>query len=264
MGKGSSPDAPDTVGAARETGEQARRLNEAQTWANRPNQRNAWGSTTWENAPVWDSVTGQYVNNWTQTETLDPTTQATLDAQRGIGLGRANLAEGAMARAWDSYQDPMDFDQFGDVIGFDPTEQRQAAEDAAYARSTSRLDPQFNSMQEDLLTKLRNQGLTAGDQAYDSAVANLGRERTDAYDQARYGATEQGRAETNLAMQQNQLANALRSQGMDESLFRRNFNLGEAERLLGPNPVQGGPPSTGGTTSSGGGGTIASEYGLGG
>jgi hypothetical protein len=42
-GGGDAPEAADTVGAAKETGEQAWRLNEAQTYDNRPNQNNAWG-----------------------------------------------------------------------------------------------------------------------------------------------------------------------------------------------------------------------------
>ena len=257
---GGGADAPDTVGAARETGEQARRLNEAQTAANRPNQYNAWGSTEWSNAPVWDETTGQYINQWSQTETLDPRMQKQLDAQMNIGAGRGPLAQGMMGRVWDDMSTPADFDQFGSPIAYDasydPAAERQRAEDAAYGRSTARLDSQFESRQADLESRLRNQGLTAGDQAYDAAMNNLGTERTDAYDMARMGAVGEGRQETQLGMGQkqlsmseNDLANQLRSQGMQEMLQQRGYSLAEMERIMG-GQVKGGPPSTGGTTEA--------------
>ena len=308
MGKGA--DAPDTIGAAQETGEQAIRLNEAQTAANRPNQSNAWGSTQWTNTPVWNPVTGEYNTQWTQTETLNPDMQRAVDAQQGIQAGRSELAEGMMARAWDSYQNPMDFDQYGgpiqptDVQGvdrfsfdqgmqdfeYDPLNFRQQAEDAAYARATSRLDPQFASQQQALETKLRNQGLSPGDQAYDAAMGNFTRGRNDAYEQARLGATAEGRAEaSNLfgqqiqahqqnigqqdqayrqalesskqqaaqqgqeyaqAQQSNALANQLRQQQIQEDLYKRGFALDEVDRMLQGQIIQGGPPTTGGTTST--------------
>lgn len=271
MGK-SSGKAPDVVGAARETGEQSFRLNEAQTAANRPNQTNAWGSTSWDSSPVWNPVTGSYENQWSQTETLNPHLQQQLDQQMRIGTGRGHLAEGAMARAYEDYQNPMDFDQFGgpeqfsyDKLDFDPNVNRQQAEDAAYQRSASRLDPQFDSREQALQTKLRNQGLSQGDQAYDAAIANFGRQRNDAYEMARLGATGEGRTESQQAyqqalgtqgqqfgqsVQQNQIANALRTQNIQESLAKRGYNMDEVERLLQGQQIKGGPPTSGGQTES--------------
>jgi hypothetical protein len=308
MGKGA--DAPDTVGAARETGEQAIRLNEAQTRANRPNQSNPWGSTNWETNQVWNPVTGNYETQWTQTESLDPRLQSALDAQLNVQQGRSDLAEGMMARAWDQYQDPMDFGQFGDVIGpeqvagedrfnfnqglenfeYDPLTFRQNAEDAAYQRATSRLDPQWQAQEQSLMTRLRNQGLSPGDQAYDAAVANFNRSRNDAYEQARLGSVAEGRAEDQMlfgqqlgahqqnvgqqgqlfgqalqgqnmrnsqqqqeyaqAMQNSQYANALRSQQIQEALYQRGYPLSEVERLLAGQSITGGPPSSGGQTQT--------------
>jgi hypothetical protein len=72
---------------------------------------------------------------------------------------------------------------------------RNRAEDAMYARRASRLDPQFQGRQEALEVKLNNQGLRPGDQAYDSAMQNLGMERTDAYNAAQNEAIMSGGAE---------------------------------------------------------------------
>ena len=255
MGKGGGGgDQADVVGAARETGEQARRLNEAQTAANRPNQNNAWGSTEWSSTPTWDPTTGQYVNNWTQTETLAPAQQQMLDSQNRVAVGKNQLAEGAMARAWDDYSNPMDFDQYGDVIGFDPTANRQEATDAAYQMATNRLDPRFQSEQDSLLLRLRNQGLGPGDQAYDAAVSNFDKGKNDAYQQAQLASVGAGLNEFSANMQSNQLANALRSQSIDEGLFKRGFNLSEADQLAAGTQIVGGPPTSGGQTE-----TIASK-----
>ena len=80
-------------------------------------------------------------------------------------------------------------------FAWDGQSQRQAAEDASYGRATSRLDPQMEKKRQDLEIRLRNRGLRAGDQAYESEMAAYGRDSTDAYEQARFGATMEGRAE---------------------------------------------------------------------
>lgn len=294
MGK-SSPDAADTVGAAKEQGTQARILNAEQTRANRPNQSNAWGSTEWTTSQVLNPVTGLYETQWNQNETLNPMMQQSLDSQMAIGAGRSGLAEGAMARAWDDYSNPMNFDQYGGPVGFNPEAgpqdfnydaggNRARAEDAAYARATSRLDPQFAAREDAMRTQLRNQGLRAGDRAYDSAMENLGKERTDAYEMARLGSVGEGRTESQLGftqaaqqhgmnadlqgqrygqgVQSNQIANALRQQQIQEDISKRGFNLDEVDRLLQGQMIEGGPPSTGGTTQTGKGesSTVAGKY----
>lgn len=266
--------AADVRGAAEETGKQALILNEAQTQANRPNQSNAWGSTTWGRGEAYtDPLTGETFMPWTQTETLNPQLQASLDSQMGVERGRNEMAEGMMGRVWDDFSNPMDFDQHGGInqlqdrsqFNFDMGGERQRAEDAAYGRATSRLDPRFQGQEQSLLTRLKNQGLSPGDQAYDSAMANFGRERTDAYDMAQLGAVGEGRSEVGQSFQhglqqnqqnfgqgaaQNQMANALRTQGINEDITKRNFNFNEMQNMMGA-PITGGPPTSGGQTQVG-------------
>ena len=92
---------------------------------------------------------------------------------------------------------------------------RNQAENAMYNRRTSRLDPQFQGREQALEVKLNNQGLRPGDQAYDSAMQNLGMERTDAYSAAQNEAIMSGGAE------------ASRMFGMDMS--RRGQDISEAD-----------------------------------
>lgn len=302
MGKSSGSGA-DVIGAARETGEQARWLAREQTQANRPNQINPWGSTQWiqsypstggggggqypggpstgapslpsssiggdmskelpynpnfpgnisfdpTNQPTFngqDATWGGMVRppEWTQIERLHPDLERALGGQFSQQADRSELAASMMQHVQDTMGTPHDFNQYGDPINYDPAAQRQAAEDAAYGRATARLDPQFAQQAEALEVQLRNKGLRPGDQAYEAEMNRFNRARTDAYEQARLGATAEGRQETGLGMQQNQLANALRSQKIQEDLMARGYTLQEINALMQGQEIQGGSPSMG-------------------
>lgn len=102
MGKKSAPAAPaapDYTALAEKTGQSNLAAIEAQTKANRVNQVNPWGSVNWS-----QDANG----NWTQTETLNPQTQAALDAQMAL---QNRLSQGAMGladQAINSMQRPID------------------------------------------------------------------------------------------------------------------------------------------------------------
>ena len=238
MGKSSSSKSPDVVGAARETGKQAKELQREQTFANRPDQYNPWGSTKWSTSVGADGMT-----KYTQNETFNPALQSSLDSQLGVQQARSGAAGDVASRLGDTFSQPMDFDQFGGVIGFDPSQQRGRAEDAAYGRSTSRLDPQFEQQAKELEINLRNKGLRAGDSAYDAQMETFGRTRNDAYEQARMGATLEGRSETELGLSTNDRANALRRQEMEEALLQRGLPLEEINRLMQGQEIEGSTPS---------------------
>jgi len=72
---------------------------------------------------------------------------------------------------------------------------RQQAEDSMYEQFTSRLDPKFEEQEQQLQIDLRNRGLREGDAAYDAAMANFGREKTDAYQQAKFSSLNNAGAE---------------------------------------------------------------------
>ncbi len=193
----STPAPPDWRGVAEETAAGDKALLDEQTRANRPDQYNPFGNTQW---------TQDDQGNWTQTQNLNEDSQRALDAQLKLQADRAELGSGMSGRLEEDFKDPMDFSnlpaygdvpqagQYGDVdtSGAEQRtsadELRQSSEDAIYGRSTSRLDPQWEQRTEQLEAKLVAQGLRPGDPAYDQALENQGRERTDAYQQASYGA----------------------------------------------------------------------------
>ena len=289
-----SPKTPDVIGAAREEGEIARDTARDKTYADRPDQYSTMGSNTWGQTMVRDPATGEMVTKWTQNQTLSPDMQNLYNTQMQANqqLGSTAAAMGDRINA--EMGAPLNWEQFGDVeagpqasgvvgAGIGPTTgegqftwdsvNRGRAEDDAYSRSTRRLDPQFEKDREQLEIRLRNRGLRAGDQAYESEMERFGTTRNDAYEMARLGSTQQGRIEdqqsfgqaqnawnTNRQTEQqrynqmlsggqndraadqqafdqemsaNERANALRQQQIQEYIGKRGQSLSEQQALQG-------------------------------
>jgi len=231
MGKKSSEPA-DVVGAAREEGQMSRETARDTTYADRPDQFTPFGSTNWYQHVAIDPATGEPVTKWVQNQQLDSGVQSIFDSQLTYNKQNALMAEQMGWNALENVAQPHDWDQFGDVIGFDPDQNRARAEDAMYQRLTNRLDPRFNSQLDSMETKLMNRGLRAGDQAWDAEMRNFGMERNDAYENAMLQSIGEGRNEYGLNLQTNQHANALRDKQIQEYLGKRSIPLDERQRLV--------------------------------
>ena len=199
----------------------------------------SYGSVGWNSQQAKDAngnpildASGRPVETWSQTTQLgDMATQA-LNNQNQLQAGRSTLANGmydriaqenANAPDWNSYQqqggrvDPTGVQSnFGpgyktslgqgpqfqtNIGGGDPYYQK--AGDAYYQQATSRLDPQWQQSEDKMRTQLANQGLAAGDTAYDQQMQNFQLGKNDAYGSA-------GNQATMMAGQE-----AQRMQGMD-------------------------------------------------
>lgn len=208
-----------------------------QTYADRADQYNPFGSVQWTTQKVKDPATGKWVTKWIQQQSMSDQLGGIYNNSMDKNKGLSDLSAGMMDRVQQEMGAAPDWGQFGDVVGmdFDPTSIRQAAEDAAYQREAMRLDPRFQRSGEQLEIKLRNQGLRPGDEAYEAEMSRLNQEKNDAYERARLGATQQGRAESEMlwsqATQGNEMANALRDKQIQEYLAKRGFSLGEMESL---------------------------------
>ena len=198
----SAPAPPDYTAAAEQTAAGNLEQLDAQTRANRPDQFTPFGSVEWQQDEQ---------GNWTQNTLLNPDSQAALDAQLDVTRRKAEQGSQLYGRVEEDFADRIDYSgvtEFGDIpqagqltpeqlqrgVDFSGAEQRtgaedarQQAEDAIYGRATSRLDPQWEQRSSQMEAKLAAQGLRPGDKAYDQAMENMGRERTDAYQQAQYG-----------------------------------------------------------------------------
>ena len=235
MGKKTPPDAK---GAAEAEAAANRGIATEATYADRPDQHNAWGSLEWSQVPTVDPATGAVVTKWVQNQKFSDEMQQLYDTDMSTRNSRNTLAQGMNGRIAQEMGGAPDWAQFGDVqkFDYDPTEHRQRAEDAAYQLQANRLDPQFASQQQGLMTRLRSQGLQAGDAAYDSAMRNFNTGQNDAYAQARLSSVADGRNESSLmfnqALQGNTTANALRQQQIQEYIGKRGHALSEQEALM--------------------------------
>ena len=120
---------------------------------------------------------------------------------------------------------------------------RQRVEDALYARSTSRLDPEFQLRERQLETKLLNAGIERGTEAWNNAMGQFSRDRTDAYDRAREsaisaGGTEQSRLFGLGLQSRQQSVGETTAQGQfANSAQAQDFNQ-QYQRLLSTNQAQ--------------------------
>jgi hypothetical protein len=227
------PAPPDYMGAAQAQADASMANTTAQTWANRPNTQTPWGSQTWDAQQVIDPATGKPVTSWTSQINLSPEQQAIFDSQQQLQGGRTDLANQLLGNASNTLGTPADWSGLPSVgNGMDA---RNRAEDALYSRATSRLDPQWTQREDQTRTRLYNQGLREGDSAFDQAMGNLGRERTDAYDQAQWGAIGSGGQEMTRQFGQEMQG---RQQSIAEILQQRGSTLNELQGLLSGQQVQ--------------------------
>lgn len=145
-----APGTPNYSGLAAQDAQAQRNMAQEITQWNRPTQINDSGKIGW---------TKDDAGNWTQTETLDPT-------YRDSNKSAIDLLQ---RKQYDlSQQGKFTPDQ---VAQFDPNSGRAAA-DAMYKSYMSRAQPQQQTDVTNLTTKLRQQGLQPGTEAFDRAMKN--------------------------------------------------------------------------------------------
>jgi|ERR1044072_635799 DNA-binding transcriptional MerR regulator len=251
----SAPAAPDYTGAAEAQAASSREVTEQQTWANRPNQITPFGTQSWQSTPTVDPTTGQTLNRWTQTTTLDPDAQAALDAQQRLQAQRSGLAGSMYDRVASEYgAAPPDYSKY-EALGGTPqamtfgggAKYSQDAEDALMGRFESRNAKQFEQASAAKRTQLYNMGLKEGDEAFDRAMEEEANRQTDARQQAMYGATigagqeaarmqgmdiSAGQAQYGQQMSSANYQNQLRQQQIAEDMQRRGYSLNEINAIL--------------------------------
>jgi len=252
--KGSAPAAPDYTAAAQATGESNKENLASQTYANRPNQYTPWSSTEWSNDAVWDPASEQYVTQWSQDTNVSPDAQRAIDSQIGLQAGRSELGESMMGRAEGDFGEAIDWNKFSQAGGTPEYQQgnrleldqfqaaddnrqgvgaiRNRAEDAIYDRSASRLDPQWTQAQDNKEAQMVAQGLRPNDPAWNQEMENFNRSKTDAYQQAQYGAIMGGgeEAQRQFGMQSDRY-----NQDFDSAMKSQGFNTDQTAKMYGAN-----------------------------
>jgi hypothetical protein len=211
MGKKSTPKAPPPVdynAAAQAQG--AANVQAAQTSAelNNQNQVTPYGNQTFTKDPN--------SNQWTSTIDLSPDQQRLYDLQtqgeQALGemgvnqLGRIQDAfgqpldlSGAPARVnsvngpqyslyggQPNVQSDLDFSSLGAVPGADQfADQGKQVQDTLYRQATQTLDPQYKLAEDQERTRLANQGVAQGTEAFDNAMSDFYRSKQTDYGNAR-------------------------------------------------------------------------------
>lgn len=121
----------------------------------------------------------------------------------------------------------------------DFTADRQAITDNVWNQALSRLDPMYGQQQNQLDTRLANQGIGINSAAYGNAQDTFGRGKNDAYNQALYGAIDQGAQEQNTlfnqSLAQGNFANQAQNQGYTQNLGRATFQNSAQDQQYGQN-----------------------------
>lgn len=284
MSKGSAPAAPNYTAAAQQQGQDAQNLNSQQTWANRPNQYSAFGSQTWDANQSIDPATGTPVTQWNQQTQLNPGVQNALDSQIGLQTGRSDLAGGMLGRIQQDMSQPFDWAnlprsaQAPGTFQLDPTtsstnEVGFSADREKYTQvAFDQMRPEHQFQEEAARTRLANQGLTPGSEAYNRELQRLGQSQAgERWNAVNQGGIEQQRMQQMLMGQQQQAfgqqqtggaqmfgqglqqfnAQAQsRQQAIAEQAQQRGMSLNEMNALLSGQQIQG-PQMPGFTSAQG-------------
>lgn len=213
MSKPKAPAPPDPVATAQAqtaSNEQTARTN---AQLNRVNQITPYGNVTYSNAG----------DTWTQTVTESPTQRALREREESLGLALGGLAQEQVGRVGNilgTNFSPQGFstrdDQGGrldlaSALGNFGDDVR----DRSFSLATQGLDDAFNRSEESLRTRLANQGINSGTDAFGAEMEAFNRGKGNAY------------ADALLAADNNAMAQ--RGQATAELLSQRSVNAAEAE-----------------------------------
>jgi hypothetical protein len=239
MGKQKAPAAPDYSAAAQATAQGNLDAAKYATNANRINQKTPYGSLTYQYNPVYDSQGKETGAGWTQTEDLTPQAQAALDQELALNQKYGEVANIGFDRTRNIFENPeLNTSGLSDLKSINannlpayrnidtsglaamPINAGTTAQQAIL----SRLNPQLSQNEEALRSRLANQGITLGSDAYNREMTQAGQQRND--------------LETQAALQGLSLDMSARQQGLGEqqtlAAFQnamRNQNFGEQQAI---------------------------------
>jgi hypothetical protein len=227
MGK-SAPKAPDPAQTAAAQGAANLDTAIAQGYLNMVDQNSPFGSVKYNQIGTQE-VGGKEVPRFEQTTTLDPSQQRQLDATNQLSenaLGVGNTMFNNVAQATSQPFNPTGLPDMTTDFSAD----RQKTIDDIYNTQTTRLDDRFGRDQASLESRLANQGIAQGSEAYTAAMKDFGYGKNDAYNQAMGTALAQG---TNTQQALNSMRLGNRQQGYDEQSYERSLPMNELASLLG-------------------------------
>lgn len=188
---------------------------------NNTNQFTPYGNLTYTKTGS-QNIGGQDVPSYTATQTLAPAQQGILDQTNKLQASALGFALDPQQQAIsNALKNPFDVNKAPAL----PTDQA-AFRDQAYGDLMRRFNTDFDRTQAATDTKLRNQGLQPGTEAYNTQMDLLNRTKTDAGQQAFLQAG-------NLAGQNLSQAQTLHNQNLSDQSLAQSQPIGIAQQLLG-------------------------------
>lgn len=193
------------------------------TWSNTPLSGGAGAMPKMEDFLISKDAPPQF----TSTIELSPEQKAILDKQTANQTALLGLGSDQISRIRDSVSSPFSFSSLPSYGEQDQTAAAQRAEEALMAR----LNPQFQRDEEALRTRLINQGITQGSQAYNTEMERFNQAKNDARMQSILSGQQYGNAELEAALRR-------RNQGIQEYTTTRNAPLNEYIAMTSGTQVQ--------------------------
>lgn len=217
-----TPAAPDPVKtAAAQTAQ-----NKETAWYNamleNMDQYTPYGSLTYQNLGTVEAP------KWQSTINLSPEQKQLYDTSTRSDLALAGLGEEQLGRIRQAVSSPYSFGALGDAPTADDISTASMRGEEALM---SRLNPQFSRDEEALRTRLINQGIGQGSEAYNREMERFNQARNDARTQAIISGASYGGALQDQAMQR-------RQQGINEYTTQRNAPLNEYIAMTSGTQVQ--------------------------
>jgi len=178
IGKSSPPAAPDYAGAARTQGAANVQTAIAEGILNRPNEVTPYGSRTWNQIGTQSvsssdpSLRPVDVPLYQSNVNLTPLGQQRFDQEQRIMTNLGNTAESGLGRVAESLSSPMSVNS------------ATALQDKAEQAYLSRLEPKFAQQEESIRTRLMQNGIMPGSEAWNREFTTFNQGRNDARQQA--------------------------------------------------------------------------------
>jgi len=228
MGKssGSAPAAPDPAATAAAQGAINKETAVAQARLNQTDEYTPYGQSIYSKtgAPDEDGI-----QRFRRDTTLTPDQQAIVDKQTQISGQLNTIAGDQIGRVGESLSSPFSYEGLAAAPQADAAARQQTI-DSLYGQFKSRLDPRFSEEQSSLETRLANQGIGVGSDAYSRELERFGRTRNDAYTSAANQAIASGGAEQSRLFG---LQGSERERAIQEAAYLRGIPLNEASALMG-------------------------------
>lgn len=231
MGKKDRPEVPDPKETAAASIGSNVSTAVANSYLKNTSQRTPFGTLEYKQTgtkQITDPYSGTTVDvpTWEAVQSLSPQMQALFDKSTQAQSGIADRVNSMLATAPSTNMDPADLQTtFGDAgnitrtYGTDFSEDRKRVEDAMLAR----LNPELERSDEALRTRLANQGIKAGSDAYSRELESAARSRDDArIGVILAGGQEQSRL-AGLEAQRAGFQNAAQQQAYSQALGRGQF-----------------------------------------